>query len=147
MIAIVLLDMMSFHALRRRPGRISSSLSRIATEPFGAETGRPMPSFAAYLAAALFEIGGCFAFWGWLRLAKPVWWLLPGLLSLAIFAWLLTLVDSPAAGRAYAAYGGVYIVASLGWFWVVEGFRPDRWDIAGGLVCLLGAATIIAAPR
>lgn len=106
-----------------------------------------MPTYAAYIAAALFEIGGCFAFWGWLRLGKPVWWLMPGLVSLAIFAWLLTLVDSPAAGRAYAAYGGVYIAASLIWLWVVEGFRPDRWDIAGGLVCLLGAAIIIAAPR
>jgi small multidrug resistance family-3 protein len=106
-----------------------------------------MPTFATYIAAALFEIGGCFAFWGWLRLSKPVWWLLPGLVSLAIFAWLLTLIDSPVAGRAYAAYGGVYIVASLGWLWAVEGFRPDRWDITGGVICLAGAAIIIAAPR
>lgn len=106
-----------------------------------------MPTFAAYVAAALFEIAGCFAFWGWFRLAKPIWWLVPGLASLAIFAWLLTLVESAAAGRAYAAYGGIYIAASLGWLWAVEGFRPDRWDVAGGLVCLLGATIIIAAPR
>jgi small multidrug resistance family-3 protein len=106
-----------------------------------------MLTLAAYLAAAIFEIAGCFAFWGWLRLGKPFWWLLPGLVCLAAFAWLLTLVESVAAGRAYAAYGGIYIAASLGWLWAVEGFRPDRWDIAGGLICLLGAAVIIAAPR
>jgi len=106
-----------------------------------------MPTLAAYLGAAFFEIAGCFAFWGWLRLGKPLWWILPGLACLAAFAWLLTLVESAAAGRAYAAYGGIYIAASLGWLWAVEGFRPDRWDIAGGLVCLAGAAIIIAAPR
>ena len=69
-----------------------------------------MPTLAAYLGAALFEIAGCFAFWGWLRLGKPVWWLLPGFISLG----LLTLVENAAAGRAFAAYGGVYIAASLG---------------------------------
>lgn len=106
-----------------------------------------MPTIAAYLGAALFEIAGCFAFWGWLRLGKPVWWLVPGLISLALFAWLLTLVESAAAGRAFAAYGGIYITASLGWLWAVEGLRPDRWDITGGLICLAGAAIIIAAPR
>ena len=106
-----------------------------------------MPTIAAYLGAAFFEIAGCFAFWGWLRLGKPIWWLAPGLVSLAIFAWLLTLVDSEAAGRAYAAYGGIYIVTSLLWLWAVEEFRPDRWDVTGALICLLGAAIIIAAPR
>ena len=106
-----------------------------------------MPTLAAYLGAAFFEIAGCFAFWGWWRLEKPVWWLLPGLLSLALFAWLLTLVDSAAAGRTFAAYGGVYIAASLLWLWLAEGVRPDRWDAAGGLICLIGAAVIIAGPR
>lgn len=106
-----------------------------------------MPSFAIYAAAALAEIAGCFAFWAWLRLDKPAWWLAPGLISLALFAWLLTLVESEAAGRAYAAYGGIYIVASLLWLWLAEGLRPDRWDIAGGIICLAGAAIIIAAPR
>lgn len=106
-----------------------------------------MPTIAAYLGAAILEIAGCFAFWGWLRLGKPVWWLVPGLFSLALFAWLLTLAESEAAGRAYAAYGGVYIVSSLAWLWAVEGLRPDRWDIAGGLICLAGAAIIIAGPR
>ncbi len=60
---------------------------------------------------------------------------------------MLTLVDSAAAGRAYAAYGGVYIVSSLVWLWMIEGVRPDLWDLAGAGICLLGAAIIIAAPR
>ena len=88
----------------------------------------------AYIAAALAEIAGCFAFWGWLKLGKPIWWLVPGMASLALFAWLLTLVDSDQAGRAYAAYGGVYIVSALLWLWIVEGARPDRWDLIGAAV-------------
>ncbi len=106
-----------------------------------------MPTLAVSIAAALCEIAGCFAFWGWMRLGKPFWWLVPGMALLALFAWLLTLVESSAAGRAFAAYGGVYIAASLGWLWLVEGVRPDRWDLAGGAVCLAGAAIILAAPR
>ncbi|CAN5191459.1 YnfA family protein [soil metagenome] len=96
-----------------------------------------------YVGAALAEIAGCFSFWMWLREGKPIWWLAPGMVSLALFAWLLTLVDSAAAGRAYAAYGGVYIIASLGWLWRVEGVRPDRWDAIGAVICLVGAATIL----
>lgn len=101
----------------------------------------------AYMAAAIAEIAGCFAFWAWLRLDKPAWWLVPGILSLMLFAWLLTLVESAAAGRAYAAYGGIYIVASLGWLWSVEGVRPDRFDLLGATLCLAGAVVIIAGPR
>jgi small multidrug resistance family-3 protein len=100
-----------------------------------------------YIGAALAEIAGCFSFWMWLRASKPIGWLLPGMVSLALFAWLLTLVDSPAAGRAYAAYGGVYICASLAWLWAVEGVRPDRWDLAGAAICLAGAALILLGPR
>ncbi|GGE47742.1 UPF0060 membrane protein [Agaricicola taiwanensis] len=106
-----------------------------------------MFSIVVYAGAALAEIAGCFAFWAWLRLDRSALWLVPGLASLAAFAWLLTLVESDAAGRAYAAYGGVYIVASLLWLWGVEGARPDRWDIAGGAVCLCGAAIILFGPR
>lgn len=84
-------------------------------------------SFVIYPLAALAEIAGCFAFWAWLKLDRSALWLVPGLLSLAAFAWLLTLVPSEAAGRAYAAYGGVYIAASLTWLWLIEGQRPDRF--------------------
>jgi small multidrug resistance family-3 protein len=103
--------------------------------------------YLIYSGAALAEIGGCFAFWAWLRLDKSVWWLMPGMVSLAAFASLLTLVPAVAAGRAYAAYGGIYIAASILWLWVVEGHRPDRWDMTGALVCLLGTAIIMLPAR
>ncbi|MET0138133.1 MAG: YnfA family protein [Sphingobium sp.] len=104
-------------------------------------------SFLLYALAALAEIAGCFAFWSWARLDRSLWMLVPGLMALALFAWLLTLVDADHAGRAYAAYGGIYIVAAILWGWAVEGQAPDRWDLAGGALCLLGAAVIFGAPR
>lgn len=100
-----------------------------------------------YIGAALAEIAGCFAFWAWLRLGKSALWLVPGMFSLAAFAWLLTLVEVEAAGRAYATYGGVYIVASLAWLWAFEGMRPDRWDVTGAAICLVGAGVILFGPR
>ena len=106
-----------------------------------------MGSFLLYVAAALAEIAGCFAFWSWLRLDRPVWWLVPGLAALALFAGLLAFSPAAQAGRAYAAYGGVYILAALGWLWLAEGVRPDRWDLVGGAVSLAGAAIILLAPR
>jgi len=106
-----------------------------------------MKTTLVYVGAAISEIAGCFAFWVWLRLGKSICWLLPGLLSLIVFAYLLTLVETNAAGRAYAAYGGVYIVASLFWLWAIESVRPDRWDITGAAICLVGAAVIILGPR
>lgn len=106
-----------------------------------------MTSIATYFAAALAEIAGCFAFWAWYRLGHSPFWLLPGMASLAVFAWLLTLSPPEMAGRAYAVYGGIYIAASLLWLWLVEGQRPDHWDVLGGLVCLAGAAIILWAPR
>ncbi len=101
----------------------------------------------AYIAAAIAEIAGCFAFWAWLKLGKSIWWLVPGMAALAAFAWLLTLVDAHHAGRAYAAYGGVYIAAAISWQWLVEGAPPDRWDVLGAGICLAGAAVIIFGPR
>ena len=100
-----------------------------------------------FIAAAVAEIGGCFAFWAWLRLGQSPWWLVPGIILLAVFAILLTRIDLDFAGRAYAAYGGVYIVISLLWMWVLEGSRPDRWDAVGASVCLIGAAIILLGPR
>jgi small multidrug resistance family-3 protein len=106
-----------------------------------------MRSVAIYAAAAVAEIAGCYAFWAWLRLGKPAVWAVAGVASLVAFAWLLTLVEVEAAGRAYAVYGGVYIAATLVWLRVVEGFAPDRWDVIGGAVALAGAAIILWAPR
>lgn len=100
-----------------------------------------------YLITALAEIFGCYAIFMWLRLGKPVVWVLAGAVSLALFAWLLTLHPSTNAGRIYAAYGGIYIAASLLWLWLVEGQMPDRWDYIGSSLCLAGAAIIYFGPR
>lgn len=104
-------------------------------------------TLAVYLAAALGEIGGCFAVWAVLRLGKSGWWLLPGALSLALFAWLLTLSSADAAGRAFAAYGGIYILASLAWLMLVERVPLTRWDVGGGALALLGCLVILAGRR
>lgn len=109
-----------------------------------------MPSATAFLIyglAAIAEIAGCFAVWAWLRLGHSPLWLVPGAVSLAAFAFLLTRIEAEFAGRAYAAYAGVYLAASLGWLWAVEGARPDRWDLIGGAVALAGAAIILFGPR
>jgi len=106
-----------------------------------------MPSFILYTAAAVAEIGGCFAFWAWLRLGRSVYWVLPGVISLTVFALLLTRIESAFAGRTFAAYGGVYIAASVLWLWVVEGQRPDRWDVLGSAICLIGTGIILLGPR
>lgn len=106
-----------------------------------------MTSLLAFLGAAVMEIAGCFSFWAWLRLGKSALWLVPGMVALALFACLLTLADSPLAGRAYAAYGGIYIACALIWGWAMEGQRPDTWDGAGAALCLAGMAVILFAPR
>lgn len=106
-----------------------------------------MKSLLWYLLAALGEIGGCFAFWAWLRMNKSPLWTIPGFVSLVVFALALTRVDSASAGRAYAAYGGIYILSSLLWLWGVESVRPENWDILGAAVCLAGAAIILFGPR
>ncbi|MBW7568978.1 YnfA family protein [Chromobacterium subtsugae] len=95
---------------------------------------------------ALAEIVGCYLPWLVLRQGKPVWLLAPAAASLALFAWLLTLHPA-AAGRVYAAYGGVYITVALGWLWLVDGIRPDRWDALGCGLALAGMAVIMLAPR
>jgi small multidrug resistance family-3 protein len=103
--------------------------------------------YLIYGVAALAEIGGCFSFWAWLKLGRSALWLAPGMASLALFAWLLTLTPSEAAGRAYAAYGGVYIAMSIVWLWLVEQQKPDRWDLAGLAICLVGSAVILLPAR
>jgi small multidrug resistance family-3 protein len=97
--------------------------------------------------AAFFEIVGCFAFWASFRLGRTTWWTLPGTGSLVLFALSLTRIDASHAGRAFAAYGGIYIVSSLAWLWMAEDIRPDAWDAAGALICLVGASVILWGPR
>jgi small multidrug resistance family-3 protein len=102
---------------------------------------------ALYAAAAFAEIAGCFAFWAVLRHGAHPFWTVAGVVSLIAFAWLLTLAEVEAAGRAFAAYGGVYVAASLGWLWAVDGVRPDRWDVLGSAICVAGAAVVLWGPR
>jgi len=104
-------------------------------------------TYIIYVGAAFAEIAGCFAFWAWLRLDRSPLWLLPGIVALCVFAWLLTLIEAEHAGRTYAAYGGIYILSALGWLWLAEGVKPDRWDLTGALICLLGASIILWGPR
>jgi small multidrug resistance family-3 protein len=107
----------------------------------------PMKSVAWYILAAFAEIGGCFAFWAWLRLQQSIAWTIPGIFSLTLFAYALTRIDSSHAGRAYAAYGGIYIVSSLIWLCAVERTQPDRWDALGASICILGSLVILFGPR
>jgi small multidrug resistance family-3 protein len=102
--------------------------------------------FALFLLTALAEILGCYLPWLWLKEGKSSWLLLPAAASLALFAWLLTL-HGTAAGRVYAAYGGVYIGTALVWLWAVDGIRPTAWDAAGALVALTGMGIIMFQPR
>lgn len=104
-------------------------------------------TLALYVAAAFAEIAGCFAFWTVVRQGVASAWIVPGVASLMLFAWLLTKVDVAFAGRAYAVYGGIYIAASLAWLWAVEDRAPDRWDILGALICIAGALVILYGPR
>ncbi|HEY1084601.1 MAG TPA: YnfA family protein [Prosthecobacter sp.] len=106
-----------------------------------------MKPLLCFVAAAFLEIAGCYSVWAWQRLQKSPLWLVPGVVSLLGFAWLLTRVDASFAGRAYAAYGGVYVASSLVWLWAVEKAAPDRYDLAGAGLCLLGTLVILLAPR
>ena len=101
---------------------------------------------ALFAVTALAEILGCYLPWLVLRQAKPLWLLLPAAASLALFAWLLTLHPA-AAGRTYAAYGGMYIVAALLWLRLVDGVPLSRWDLAGAVLALTGMAVIALQPQ
>ena len=100
---------------------------------------------ALYAITAVAEIVGCYLPYAWLRLGKSPWLLVPGGAALAVFAWLLTLHPA-AAGRTYAAYGGVYIAVALLWLWLVEKQAPSRWDLAGAAICLIGVLVMVLAP-
>lgn len=106
-----------------------------------------MLSIGIYIGAALAEIAGCFTMWVYLRQGRSIFWLFPGVLSLGLFAFLLTRIESDFAGRAYAAYGGVYIATSIGWLSFVEGKRPDQWDLTGAIISIIGAGIILWGPR
>lgn len=99
-----------------------------------------------FVLTAVAEIVGCYLPYLWLKEGKSAWLLVPAALSLALFAWLLTLHPT-AAGRTYAAYGGVYIAVAITWLWLVDGIRPTAWDIVGSTVALIGMAIIMLAPR
>ncbi|MES2878873.1 MAG: YnfA family protein [Pseudomonadota bacterium] len=105
-----------------------------------------MKTFLLYLLTALAEIVGCYLPWLWLTKGHSIWLLVPAGLSLALFAWLLTLHDA-AAGRVYAAYGGVYIAVALAWLWGVDGVQPTAWDVGGVAVSLAGMGLIAFQPR
>ena len=99
-----------------------------------------------FVITALAEIVGCYLPYLWLRRGGPAWLLVPAAASLASFAWLLSLHPT-AAGRVYAAYGGVYVVVALLWLWRIDGVTPDRWDLLGGIVTLAGMSIIMFSPR
>ncbi len=103
-------------------------------------------TLALFIATALAEIVGCYLPYLWLREGKSAWLLLPAAASLALFAWLLTL-HPQAAGRVYAAYGGVYVGVALAWLWWVDGVRPTPTDWLGVGLCLAGMAVIMFGSR
>jgi len=105
-----------------------------------------LKTFALFTATAVFEIVGCYLPYLWLRRNGSAWLLIPALVSLAAFAWLLTLHPT-SAGRIYAAYGGVYIGVAILWLWLVEGQRPTSWDLTGAGIAIVGMAIIMLAPR
>jgi len=105
-----------------------------------------LKTIALFSITAVAEILGCYLVYLWLRDHRSAWLLIPAALSLALFAWLLSLHPT-AAGRVYAAYGGVYIGVAVVWLWLVDGIRPTVWDIVGSVVALLGMMIIMFAPR
>jgi small multidrug resistance family-3 protein len=106
----------------------------------------PLKTLALFVITAIAEIVGCYLPYLWLRQGKSAWLLIPGVLSLLGFAYLLTLHPT-AAGRVYAAYGGVYVCVALMWLWLVDAVRPTRCDLGGVALCLLGMSIIMFGPR
>ena len=106
-----------------------------------------MQNVAWFILAAVCEIAGCYTAWMWLRLGRSPSWLVPGVVCLIVFAIALTRIDAVFAGRAFAAYGGVYIASSLVWMAVVERTAPRITDYVGAAICLLGAVVILQGAR
>lgn len=106
----------------------------------------PLKTFGLFAITAVAEIFGCYLAYLWRSKGASAWVLLPAAASLAAFAWLLTLHPA-AAGRVYAAYGGVYVAIAIAWLWVIEGVRPTMWDAIGAAVSIAGMAIIMFAPR
>ncbi len=104
-----------------------------------------LKTFALFSVTAIAEILGCYLPYLWLKQGRSIWLLVPAALSLALFVWLLTL-HPHAAGRVYAAYGGVYISVALGWLWAIDAVRPTSTDCVGVAVCLVGVAIIMWGP-
>src|SRR2546426_9064726 len=105
-----------------------------------------LKTLALFVATAVAEIVGCYLPYLWLEKGASAWLLLPAAGSLALFVWLLTLHPT-AAGRVYAAYGGVYVATAIAWLWVIDGVRPTIWDVVGALVAIAGMTIIMFAPR
>ena len=105
-----------------------------------------LKTIALFAVTAIAEIIGCYLPYLWLKGGKSAWLLVPAALSLGLFAWLLSLHPT-AAGRVYAAYGGVYVFVAILWLWIIDGVKPTTWDIVGGLVAVAGMAIIMFAPR
>jgi small multidrug resistance family-3 protein len=104
-------------------------------------------SLLLFTLAALAEIGGAWLVWqGW-REHRGALWIAGGVLALAAYGFVATFQPDPNFGRVLAAYGGVFVAGSLAWGVVMDGFRPDRWDLAGAVLCLLGVLVIMYAPR
>jgi small multidrug resistance family-3 protein len=105
-----------------------------------------LKTLALFIATAIAEIVGCYLPYLWLKKDASIWLLVPAVASLALFVLLLTLHPA-AAGRVYAAYGGVYVSVAILWLWVVDAVRPTSYDWLGVAVCLMGMAIIMFAPR
>ncbi|GAB6387652.1 YnfA family protein [Stutzerimonas marianensis] len=103
-------------------------------------------TFALFAITAVAEIVGCYLPYLWLKQGKSAWLLIPAAASLALFAWLLSLHPT-AAGRVYAAYGGIYIGVAILWLWAVDGIKPTAWDLVGSVVAITGMAIIMLAPK
>lgn len=107
---------------------------------------KALPTIALFVATAIAEIVGCYLPFLWLKNRAPLWVLLPAAASLALFVWLLSLHPT-AAGRVYAAYGGVYVATAVLWLWLVNGVRPTVYDLAGAAIAVLGMCVIMFSPR